>query len=79
MNLKPKERGAKREPFVYEGRIRTFDPEPGDVVYLIDHPEATEYDSDANLTHLIENWIGEGMICCGPPKGPFRITVEEIE
>lgn len=27
------------EPFVYEGRIRVFDPEPGEEIYLVDHAE----------------------------------------
>lgn len=66
----------KREPFVYEGRIRIFDPEPGDVIYLLDHPEAEEFNPPA-LVDALEVWRGEGMMFLDIP-GRFRITVEEI-
>lgn len=66
-----------REPFVYEGRIRVFDPEPGDVIYLQDHGgEADEFDGPA-LVNALATWRGEGMMF-GDIPGRFRITVEEI-
>lgn len=64
------------EPFVYEGRIRIFDPEPGDVIYLQDHPDANEY-GGPDLVSALEKWRGEGMMFLDIP-GRFRITVEEI-
>jgi hypothetical protein len=64
-----------REPLVYEGRVRVFDPEPGDVIYLTDHPSADEH-GGPNLTHVIEKWRQEWMF--GEVPGRFRITVEEL-
>ena len=64
-----------RKPFVYEGRIRVFDPEPGDVIYLLDHPQAEE-GWGPNLTDLIGDWRGEWTF--GDVPGRFRITVEEL-
>jgi hypothetical protein len=62
--------------FIYEGRIRVFDPEPGDVIYLLDHPDAEEFNSPA-LVDALERHRGEGMMF-GDIPGRFRITVEEI-
>jgi hypothetical protein len=65
--------------FVYEGRIRIFDPEPGDVIYLQDHPDRDpQCSSGPGLVDALEKWRGEGMLF-GDVPGRYRITVEEIE
>lgn len=65
-----------KEPFVYEGRLRAFDPEPGYELYLLDHPEAEEFDVPS-LANEIESWSDRRMFL--ETDGPrYRITVEEI-
>lgn len=65
-----------KEPFVYEGRLRAFDPEPGYELYLLDHPDS-EGDYGPSLANEIESWSGRRMFL--ETEGPrYRITVEEI-
>ena len=64
------------EPFVYEGRIKSFDPEPGIEIYLIDHPKA-EGDWGLSLADEIERWADE-QIFARVSGRRYRITVEEI-
>lgn len=64
-----------REPLIYEGRIRVFDPEPGHEIYLTDHPSADEY-GGPDLVSVIQKWRDEWMFLEVP--GRFRITVEEL-
>lgn len=64
-------------PFVYEGRLRAFDPEPGYELYLLDHPAREEFDYGPSLVDEIEGWSGRRMFM--ETDGPrYRITVEEI-
>lgn len=65
------------EPFVYEGAIRIFDPEPGSVIYLLDHPDADEY-GGPDLVEALSKHRGEGMMFLDIP-GRFRITIEELD
>lgn len=67
---------AVKEPFVYEGRLRVFDPEPGYEMYLLDHPKA-EGNHGPGLVDEIEIWAMRSMFM--ETDGPrYRITVEEI-
>lgn len=70
--------GTTDKCLLYEGRIRTFDPEPGEVVWLVDHPEGDgAYGPD--LATLIERELFDkigGFV--GPEDGRVRITVERL-
>lgn len=63
---------------IYEGRIETYDVEPGmggEVLRLLDH-----LDSDGlpiTLDHEFSEW--QGGLTFGKALGPFRVTIEEIE
>lgn len=64
-------------PFVYEGRIRVFDPVPGEEIYLIDHPDAAD-GFGPDLVSALSDWRGGERLFLDIP-GRFRITVEEVE
>lgn len=67
-----------KEPFVYEGRLRGIDPEPGYELQLLDHPAAEEF-YGPNLAGEIERWHDGTLSLFLNQGGPrFRITVEEI-
>jgi hypothetical protein len=68
-----------RDTWTYEGKVRVRDVEPGvggDQILLDDHPDAEEFDPVA-LDWEFQRWWGE-FICCGPPVGPIRITIEDL-
>ena len=67
-----------RKPLVYKGRIRIFDPEPGEEIYLIDHP-AGDGEFGPSLAACIEDWSGRTIRSVGPASPPLRITVEEVD
>jgi hypothetical protein len=64
------------DPFIYEGRIRVFDTEPGDEIYLLDHPDAAK-GFGPDLVSALSKHRDEGMMFLDIP-GRFRITIEEI-